>query len=378
MSTDKNNASESTPKPKTLRQCYFPIVGIGASAGGLAAFEAFFPRPESGIAFVLVQYLSPDHKSLLVDLVKRYTRMQVYEVADGMTVRPNCAYIISPNRDMAFMNDSLQLLKPSAPRGFRLPIDTFFRSLAQDLHEQAICIILSGTGSDGTLSVRAIKGEGGMAMVQLPESTEHDSMPRNAIDTGLVDYVLPPAEMPAQLIAYITHAYGKIPSIVESAQPMHEDAPKKICALLRNRTGHDFSQYKANTLHRRIDRRMALHQIPTPDQYIQFLQNNSEEIDALFCDLLIGVTQFFRDPGIFAILQKHAILRLFDNKADGSTVRIWVCGCSTGEEAYSIAMLIQENMDNLSMVLVMKWVACNQSLSYSIISRKLKKRLDPE
>ncbi len=350
MRTGKNDTSKSTPKPETLRKSYFPIVGIGASAGGLAAFEAFFSAmpadTESGVAFVLVQHLSPDHKSLLVDLVKRYTRMDVYEVIDGMEVQPNCAYIIPPNRDMTFMNGRLQLQKPSAPRGMRLPIDTFFRSLAQDQHERAICIILSGTGSDGTLGLRAIKGEGGMAMVQLPESTEHDGMPRSALETGLVDYVLPPAEMPAQLIAYITHAYGKIPSISESTQPMHEDAPKKICALLRNRTGHDFSQYKANTLHRRIDRRMALHQIPTPDQYIQFLQNNTEEIDALFRDLLIGVTQFFRDPEIFAILQKYAIPRLFDNKADGSTVRIWVCGCSTGEEAYSIAMLIQEYLEN--------------------------------
>ena len=336
--------------PKPCGKVSFPIVGIGASAGGLAAFEAFFSAmptdPESGIAFVLVQHLSPDHKSLLVDLVKRYTRMEVYEVADGMEVQPNCAYIIPPNRDMTFMNGSLQLLEPSAPRGLRLPIDSFFRSLAQNQHERAICIILSGTGSDGTLGLRAIKGEGGMAMAQLPESTEYDGMPRSAIDTGLVDYVLPPAEMPAQLIAYVTHAFGKMPRIAASTKPMSDNAPKKICVLLRDRTGHDFSQYKENTLHRRIDRRMALHQIPTPGQYVQFLQNNTGEIDALFRDLLIGVTQFFRDPDIFEILQKQGIPRLFDNKADGSTVRIWVCGCSTGEEAYSIAILIQEYLDN--------------------------------
>ena len=185
----------------------FPIVGIGASAGGLAAFEAFFSGmpadTDPGMAFVLVQHLAPDHKSILTDLIQRYTRMQVFEVEDGMAVQPNCAYIIPPNRDMAFLNGTLQLLEPAAPRGQRLPIDFFFRSLAQDQRERAICIVLSGTGSDGTLGVRAIKGEGGMVMAQNPESTEYDGMPRSAIATGLVDYVLPPAEMPAQLIAYV-------------------------------------------------------------------------------------------------------------------------------------------------------------------------------
>ena len=193
----------------------YPIVGIGASAGGLGAFEAFFSAmpdgSDPGMAFVLVQHLAPDHKSILSDLVKRYTQMRVFEVEDGMTVEPNCAYIIPPNRDMAFLDGTLQLLEPSAPRGLRLPIDFFFRSLAQDQHERAIGIVLSGTGSDGTLGVRAIKGEGGMVMAQNPESTEYDGMPRSAIATGLVDYVLPPAEMPAQLIAYVAHAFGKLP-----------------------------------------------------------------------------------------------------------------------------------------------------------------------
>jgi two-component system CheB/CheR fusion protein len=174
----------------------FPIVGIGASAGGLAAFEAFFSGMpadvEPGMAFVLVQHLAPDHKSILTDLIRRYTRMQVFEVEDGMAVQPNCAYIIPPNRDMAFLNGALQLMEPSAPRGQRLPIDFFFRTLAQDQRERAICIVLSGTGSDGTLGVRAIKGEGGMVMAQNPASTEYDGMPRNAIATGLVDYELPP------------------------------------------------------------------------------------------------------------------------------------------------------------------------------------------
>ncbi len=326
-----------------------PIVGIGASAGGLAAFEAFFSElpsdPQSGMAFVLVQHLSPDHKSLLVDLVKRYTCMKVYEVEDGMKVQPNCAYIIPPNRDMIFGDGTLHLLEPTAPRGLRLPIDFFFRSLAQDLHEQAICIVLSGTGSDGTLGLRAIKGEGGMAMAQLPESTEYDGMPRSANDTGLVDYILPPAEMPAQLINYVNHAFGKMPPIAAAAIPMSNNAQKKICIILRDRTGHDFSQYKENTLIRRIERRMALNQIKDSRQYVQFLLKNTAETEALFRDLLIGVTQFFRDPEIFEVLQTQGIPQLFDNQTDGGTVRIWVCGCSTGEEAYSIAILLQEYLE---------------------------------
>ncbi|MFH1811278.1 MAG: chemotaxis protein CheB, partial [Pseudomonadota bacterium] len=192
----------------------FPVVGIGASAGGLAAFEAFFAAMpvdrEPGMAFVLVQHLAPDHKSLLADLIQRHTRMQVREVEDGVRVQPNCAYIIPPGRDMAFVNGTLQLFEPGAPHGQRLPIDFFFRSLAQDQHEQAIAVVLSGTGSDGTLGVRAIKGEGGMVMAQNPASTEHDGMPRSAMATGLVDYVLPPAEMPAQLMAYVARSPGRV------------------------------------------------------------------------------------------------------------------------------------------------------------------------
>ena len=329
----------------------FPIVGIGASAGGLAAFEAFFSGmpvdTDPGMAFVLVQHLAPDHKSILTELIRRYTRMHVFEVEDGMAVAPNCAYIIPPNRDMAFLNGSLQLLEPSAPRGRRLPIDFFFRSLAQDQGERAIGIVLSGTGSDGTLGVRAIKGGGGMVMAQNPESTEFDGMPRNAIATGLVDYELPPAEMPAQLIAYAMHAFGhaRQPAIVES--PKSENALKKIFVLLRAQTGHDFSQYKPSTINRRIERRMAVHQIDAIDSYVKYLQQTPAEVEALFRDLLIGVTNFFRDPEAFKVLEEQVIRRLFDDKPAGSVVRVWSTACSTGEEAYSIAILLQERMDAL-------------------------------
>ncbi len=329
----------------------FPIVGIGASAGGLAAFEAFFsgmpPDTDPGMAFVLVQHLAPDHKSILTDLVKRYTRMQVFEVEDGMAVAPNCTYIIPPNRDMAFLNGTLQLLEPALPRGMRLPIDFFFRSLAHDQRERAICIVLSGTGSDGTGGVRAVKGEGGMVMAQNPESTEYDGMPQSAVATGLVDYVLPPAEMPAQLIAYAAHAFGKLPR--QAAVPPYraEDNLKKICILLRDQTGHDFSQYKQNTLIRRVERRMAVHQIDRTADYLRYLRNTPAEAQSLFRDLLIGVTNFFRDPEAFAVLEKQVIPQLFAGKSTGAPVRVWVCGCATGEEAYSIAILLQEHMETL-------------------------------
>ena len=299
----------------------FPIVGIGASAGGLAAFEAFFSGmpadTDPGMAFVLVQHLAPDHKSILTDLIRRYTRMQVFEVEDGMVVQPNCAYIIPPNRDMAFLNGTLQLLEPSAPRGQRLPIDFFFRSLAQDQHERAIGIVLSGTGSDGTLGVRAIKGEGGMVMAQNPDSTEYDGMPRSAIATGLVDYELPPAEMPAQLIAYVAHAFGKPPRPATAPTPKTENALKKIFILLRAQTGHDFSQYKPSTIHRRIERRMAVHQIETMDGYVKYLQQTPAEVEALFRDLLIGVTNFFRDPEAFKVLEEQVIPQALCRQARG-------------------------------------------------------------
>jgi two-component system CheB/CheR fusion protein len=327
----------------------FPIVGIGASAGGLAAFEAFFSGmpadKDSGMAFVLVQHLAPDHKSILTELIRRYTRMQVFEVEDGMTVRPDCAYIIPPNKDMAFLNGSLQLLEPAAPRGRRLPIDFFFRSLAQDQRERAICIVLSGTGSDGALGVRTIKGEGGLVIAQNPESTEYDGMPRSAIATGLVDYVLPPAEMPSHLMAYAAHAFRKIPGEVSSSPLKTEDALKKTFVLLRSQTGHDFSLYKQNTIIRRIERRMAVHQIESMDGYIRYLQQNPAEVEALFRDLLIGVTSFFRDPKAFSALKDEIVTRLFAQKPSGALLRVWAPGCSTGEEAFSIAILLLEQME---------------------------------
>ncbi|MCL4182955.1 MAG: PAS domain S-box protein [Burkholderiaceae bacterium] len=329
-------------EPRTATS--FPIVGIGASAGGLAAFEAFFaamsPHAATGMAFVLVQHLSPDHKSILAELVQRYTRMTVREAAEDMAVEPDCIYIIPPGYDLAFRDGRLRLSSHAPGRGVHLTVDHFFRSLAAAQRERAICVILSGAGSDGSLGLRDVKGEGGLVIAQTPETAECDGMPRSAIATGMVDYVLPPAAIPARIFAYVRYAFD--PKRTSDAGPSRDGALQKMCALLRTRTGHDFSHYKETTLVRRIDRRMALHQITRSDDYLRHARENPAEIDALFRDLLIGVTSFFRDPEAFAALQEKVIRPLLSRKSPHEPVRAWICGCSTGEEAYSIAILLYE------------------------------------
>jgi two-component system CheB/CheR fusion protein len=325
----------------------FPIVGIGASAGGLEAFEKFFTHmpSDSGMAFVLVQHLDPTHDSMLVDIIRRYTRMHVLQVEDGMEIKPDTIYIIPPNRDMSLLQRTLYLTEPEAARGMRLPIDFFFRSLADDLHERAICIILSGTGTDGTLGMRAIKGEGGMAMVQSPSSAKYDGMPQNAIATGLVDYTLPPDDMPQQLTTYVRQEFVPGKRRAEPVLSESSDSLQKVFLALRSQTGHDFSQYKPSTIMRRIERRMTVNQIGQIHEYARYLRQNPLEIDTLFRELLIGVTSFFRDPEAFDVLKQKAIPALFEHRSPRQPVRVWVPGCSTGEEAYSLAIVLREYMN---------------------------------
>jgi two-component system CheB/CheR fusion protein len=330
----------------------FPIVGIGASAGGLAAFQAFFSGmpadSDCGMAFIVVQHLAPNHESILAEIIGRYTRMKVFEAVDGAVVKRNCVYIIPPNHDLALLNGVIQLLPPSLPHGQRLPIDYFFRSLALDQRENAMAVVLSGTGSDGSLGVRAIKAEGGLVVVQTPDSTEFDGMPRSAIATDMVDYQLAPAAMPAQLIAYAAMTSNALRASDPAAvAPRLESQLNKVFVLLRAQTGHDFSLYKPNTLVRRIERRKALNQIEHLEDYIQFLQRTPLEAEALFRDILIGVTQFMRDLQAYEKLQEQIDTRLLAAKAPGDRVRVWIPGCSTGEEAYSIAMLLEERMQAL-------------------------------
>ncbi|MGM0436647.1 MAG: chemotaxis protein CheB [Bacillota bacterium] len=354
MTQKKNEKTKTNTNGKKSNgdaSAEFPIVGIGASAGGLEAFKEFFSSmpddSESGMAFVLVQHLAPDHKSSLSNIIRNYTNMKVLEVKDKMKIERNSVYIIPPNYEMTFLDGTLQLKEPSVSRGHRMPIDVFFRSLAKGQSERAICVILSGTGSDGTLGLRTIKGEGGMAMVQKPDSAKYKGMPNSAIATGLVDYELPPAEMPKQLISYVSHAFGELDQSAHEPKK-EEKIMKNIFITLRNQTGYDFSQYKLSTIKRRIHHRMSVQQIKTLDRYVKYIQQTSEEVENLFRDLLIGVTSFFRDPEAFKVLEKKVIPSLFAEKRESGILRLWVPACSTGEEAYSIAILIAECEDKLN------------------------------
>ncbi|HEX7538702.1 MAG TPA: chemotaxis protein CheB, partial [Syntrophales bacterium] len=324
----------------------FPIVGMGASAGGLEAFTSFFNNmpADSHMAFILVVHLDPGHASMMPELLKRHTNMNVIEAQDGMTVVPDRVYVIPPNKDLSIFGRVLHIGVPSEMRGLRMPIDSFLRSLAEDQGERAISIILSGTGSDGTLGMRAIHGAGGMCMVQEPETARYDGMPRSAIITGLADYVVPVEKMPEQLQAYVEQYYPKKPGKILYLGDTSLTAIQKILAILRTRTGHDFSHYKKTTILRRIERRMSIHQIADADAYAQFIQEHPEEIQVLFKELLIRVTSFFRDPEAFTLLQEKMLPDLIEKMTATDTLRVWVPGCGTGEEAYSIAILLQECM----------------------------------
>ncbi|MEO5657966.1 MAG: chemotaxis protein CheB [Nitrospiria bacterium] len=328
------------------------IVGIGASAGGLEALEAFFRQmpADSGLAFVVVQHLDPGHKSIMVDLLARRTAMKVLQVADGMRVTPNSVYVIPPHKYLALLQDVLHLLDPDPRQTFRLPIDVFFRSLSEDKGEKAIGIVLSGTGTDGALGIKAVKGSGGMTMAQDEGSAKFSSMPKSAIATGCVDYVVPPEQMPRELMKYIRHPYmaAALRKDREAPDLAEPDRLDKIFILLRSHTGHDFSQYKRNTISRRIERRMAVHQLEHIDDYIRYLRDTKPEIDALFKDLLIGVTSFFRDPEAFETLREQVVRPLVARQSAETPIRVWVAGCSTGEEAYSLAMLLREEIVDTS------------------------------
>lgn len=327
----------------------FPIVGIGASAGGLEALEAFFShmRSDSNIAFVVIQHLSPRHKSIMGPLLSKCTEMKVMELEDGMEVEPNRVYLNPPNKNVVIMNRTLQLLDPIKTDGVNLPIDCFFRSMADELMEKAICIILSGTATDGTLGLKAVKGEGGIAMVQDPDSAKYDGMPRSAIATGLVDFILPVEKMPQELVKYVQTPYIEGARRVKVTDDEFGKYIQKVFSLIRTATGNDLSHYKQGTTRRRIERRMAVHQINRIIDYVKYLQRKPAEVDTLFKDMLIGVTNLFRDQDAFKVLKEKAFPELLKSRKPDAQVRAWVVGCSTGEEAYSMAILFTEAMAKL-------------------------------
>ncbi|MBM9512185.1 chemotaxis protein CheB [Desulfogranum marinum] len=333
-----NRKTGSTQKPKHY-------VGIGASAGGLEAIELFFKNMEttSGLAFIVVQHLSPDYKSLMVELLSKKTAMPVHRAEEGMEVLANNVYLIPPKKNLTIFHGKLLLNDKVIKQGINLPIDIFLKSLAEDQANNSIAIILSGTGSDGTRGVRAIKELGGMVMVQEEGSAKFDGMPRSAISTGVADFILAPEQMPEQLLAYVAHPYvtGEKQSdlLLQDA-----DALTRLFAELRDKVKVDFTHYKPTTVTRRIERRMSVNQINDFEKYVEYLQNFPGEVTALYRDLLIGVTNFFRDPKAMHELGEKWLPELLQG-SNNREIRFWVAGCSTGEEAYTLAILVKEAME---------------------------------
>jgi two-component system, chemotaxis family, CheB/CheR fusion protein len=321
----------------------FPVVGVGASAGGLEAFTQMLGALplDTGMAFVLVQHLAPTHASLLSEILARATEMPVMEVQDDRRVEPNRIYVLPPDRNMTISQGVLQLSPRKEARGQHRPIDLFFRSLAEDQKERAIGVVLSGTATDGTLGLAEIKAEGGITFAQ-DDTAQQSSMPRSAVASGCVDFVLAPDGIAREIARIARHPQVALAAPPRRKAPAGEPNPGTILETVRKVTGVDFTQYKASSLNRRINRRMVLHRMESLRDYGRFLQENPEEVEALFQDILINVTRFFRDPETFQALKATILPGLFDNRSLDEPLRVWVVGCSTGEEAYSLAITLAE------------------------------------
>jgi two-component system, chemotaxis family, CheB/CheR fusion protein len=335
----RKNINLSSMKSRS-KERYFPVVGIGASAGGLEALEKFFKNmPEgNGMAFVVIQHLDPDYHGVMPELLQRVTSMRVLQATEELKIRPDHVYIIPPNKTLEVKMNVLYLSNPVQPRGLRLPIDIFFRSLAINSGENGIGIILSGMGSDGSLGVKAIKEMGGLVLIQDPSDSKFDGMPRSAIQSVNADLISTADDLPAKLIDFLKISPGG----KKEAKTEYKNGVDKIISLLRQKTGHDFALYKKTTLLRRIERRQEVHKINQMQDYIRFLMGNPVEIEILFKELLIGVTNFFRDPAVWKKLKENILPDLINELYDGQTIRAWVTSCSTGEEAYSLAIVFRE------------------------------------
>jgi two-component system CheB/CheR fusion protein len=345
--TTRNPAKKSASAPSS--SAAFPIVGIGASAGGLEALEQFLSGvpADCGLAFVLVQHLDPLHKDIMVELLQRCTSMPVLQIGERMRVLPNHLYVIPPNRDLSILHGVLHLLEPAAPRGLRLPIDFFLRTLAADQQSNSIGVILSGMGSDGSLGLRAIKEKAGAVFVQDPESAKFDGMPRSAIGAGVVDVVAPANELASRILDFRRHVPARVAPPDLSFTDADGSALDKIVVILRAQSGHDFSFYKRSTIYRRIERRMGLHQLTHIADYVRYVRDNPQEAQLLFKELLIGVTSFFRDPPMWEQLESEIIPALLAGHPEGGTLRAWTPACSTGEEAYSLGIAFRDTLDRI-------------------------------
>jgi two-component system CheB/CheR fusion protein len=324
----------------------FPIVGIAASAGGLEAFTQLLSHlpSDTGMAFVLIQHLAPNHESLLSEILSRTTPLPVHEVQNGMKVEPNQVYVIPPNTKMTLSDDTLQLSPREKVAGKYMPGDAFFASLAVARGHKAIAVVLSGLDSDGSLGVKAIKAAGGVTFAQSETTARFDDMPSTAVATGDVDFVLPPEKIAEELVNLSRNPMlaAPLPPLLIEASPEPADALVTIFALLRAMTGVDFSRYKPNTINRRIQRRMLLYKLEQLEDYAAHLQAHPAEVKALYEEILIHVTSFFRDPETFELLKTQVFPTITQNKSAEFPIRIWVAGCSTGEEVYSIAISLLE------------------------------------
>jgi two-component system CheB/CheR fusion protein len=350
----------------------FPIVGIGMSAGGLEAVIPFLNAmpANSGMGFVIVQHLEPSRTSMLAELLGKQTKMPVVDVEDGMRVEPNRVHVIIPAKTLLIKDGVLRLVEPDEPRSQRHPIDKFLAALAEDCQARAIGIILTGAGSNGTAGLLAIKQAGGLCIAQDPETASFDSMPRHAIGSGAVDYVLAPGKMPEALLAYARHPYLAGDGASEALADGGEADLDDVMTLLRARTGQDFRRYKPNTLLRRTHRRMGLVHIERLDDYLAMLREDPTELDALVKDLMINVTAFFRDPEAWEALDREAIMPIVAKAAPGQAIRAWVPACSTGEEAYSLAMLLAERAEAAGQGLEVKVFATDPGEYNLVVGRR--------
>ena len=339
---------DSTTNSSELKPSH--IVGIGASAGGLSALEQFFDNipPNTGMAFVVIQHLSPDFKSLMDDLLSRHTTMPIHRVTNGIQLNPNSVYLIPPKTHMTISQEHLYLTeKPISPHT-ELPIDIFFNSLADDAGDRAVGVVLSGTGSDGSRGIVSINKNGGLVVAQSPESAQFDGMPRNAIAAGVCDFILAPDRIPRILVEYAISPLSVRTRMNHELEVFEDEGEyAAIFALLRRHYNLDFSKYKGSTVGRRIRRRMEFRQIPEISDYVAIVSGDQGELELLYKDLLIGVTEFFRDKQAFQFLEQEVIPRLFANLNRGEDLRVWSAACATGEEAYSLAILVAEKADEL-------------------------------
>lgn len=324
----------------------FHVVGIGASAGGLEALEQFFDHmpPDSGLAFVVIQHLSPDFKSLMDELLSRRTNIVIHRVEDGMTVEPNSIYLIPPAKEMIIAGGRLLLTDKDPSHGLTLPIDTFLRSLAQDAGSRAVAVILSGTGSDGSRGIRSVHDAGGLVIAQSEASARFDGMPRSAVETGVVDLVLAPDAIPDAILRHIRHPDARPHPDSEEDALVRQGGMAAVHQLLRDEYGIDFTHYKPNTVGRRIQRRLEMNRDLDLPAYVERLREDPSELNALYRDLLIGVTKFFRDQDAYTRLDQEILPQLIATKPRDEELRVWVAGCATGEEAYSLAILIHEHL----------------------------------